>query len=242
MTERKQEHSGEFNKLIIALIIPGFFMFLCWMVFLLEISLNVDLTSYGLLPRTISHWYGIFTMPFLHGDFEHIFSNTVSFLVMGTMIFYFYKKNALPVFLWSYLFSGVLTWLIGRNNFHVGASAMIYAFAGYLFTSGILSKNRNLTAVSLIIVFLYGSMIWGVFPQNTGISWEGHLSGLVVGVVLSFIYRTPKPVDVYEDDDDETEYAEFEVENFHCTEDDSVKLKYFYKKEERKELNTPEKK
>ncbi|MDR2011063.1 MAG: rhomboid family intramembrane serine protease [Bacteroidales bacterium] len=240
MSENKYEHKNEFHKFLIASLVPAFFMFLCWMVFLLEISLHIDLSQYGLLPRSISNWYGIFTMPFLHGGFDHILSNTVSFIIMGTMIFYFYKKDALSVFLWSYFLSGILTWIIGRDNIHIGASAMIYAFAGYIFTSGILSKNRNLTAVSLIVVFLYGSMIWGIFPQNNGISWEGHLSGLAVGIGLSFIYRPPKFVDIYEDDDDEIVYTEFKVEDYNCTESDDTELKYFYK-EEKKNIKKSEK-
>lgn len=235
MTSNRINSKYELHKLILAGVFPSAFMFLCWMIFILEVSLSIDLTQYGLLPRNLTHWYGVLTMPFLHGSLDHILSNSISFIILGTMIFYFYHNQALQVFLWSYFLSGALTWIIGRDSFHIGASAMIYAFAGYVFTAGIVSKNKNLSAVSLIVVFLYGSMIWGIFPQDNGISWEGHLSGLIVGVVLALIY---KPVKHVESDEHSNYYHhhyhhvvhhEFHESNYNCTEDDDIDLKYHYK-------------
>lgn len=211
----------ELKKMLLAMVIPGSFIFLYWMIYLLEISLDIRLVEYGLRPREISHWYGILTMPFLHGGLEHIIANTTSFLVLGSLLFYFYNDDAIQIFIWSYILSGMLTWIIARNNIHIGASAMIYAFAGYVFTAGVISRNIRHMAISLIIVFMYGSMVWGMFPMNNNVSWEGHLSGFIVGIVLAFIYRPVMPVDeslVFSDFDDDCD----------CTENDNIEIKYFY--------------
>lgn len=213
----------ELKKMLLAMVIPGSFLFFCWMIYLIEISLNIDLSGYGLRPREISQWYGIITMPFLHGGFEHIIANTASFLVLGSLLFYFYNDDAIQIFIWSYFLSGVFTWIIGRNSIHIGASAMIYAFAGYLFTAGVISKNIRLMAIALIVVFMYGSMIWGIFPQNNNVSWEGHLSGFAAGIGLAFMYRPPKPVDESE------AFSEFEEDDCDCTGGDEVDVKYHYK-------------
>lgn len=231
MTDSKPTLKGEFRQLFLASIIPGCFIFLAWMIFLLEAGLDIELWQYGLQPRSFSQWYGIFTMPFLHSDLSHIVYNSISFMVLGTMLFYFYKKNALHVFLWSYLLSGVITWIIGRSNIHIGASAMIYAFVGYLFTAGVISKNKSNIAISLLIVFMYGSLIWGVFPQQTNVSWEGHLAGLLSGIGLSFIYRPPRTEELEEDN--EVFFTEYNSSNFDCTENDEVEITYFYKKEDK---------
>lgn len=214
----------ELRRLFSASVIPAFFMALAWLMFAAEGLLNVSLSQYGLMPREISHWFGILTMPFLHGGLSHIFANTVSFIVLGTMLFYFYPEKALHVFLISYFFSGIITWLIASGGVHIGASGMIYAFAAYIFTVGVRSGNIRNMAVSLIIVFLYGSMVWGLYPQNTGISWEGHLAGAVTGLVCAFIFpiKTEKPESL-DDDEVDDDY------DYNSTLDDSdYEIKYHY--------------
>ena len=214
----------ELKKMLLATVIPASFIFLFWMIYLLEISLNISFSEYGLRPREVSQWFGVLTMPFLHGGFEHIIANTTSFLVLGSLLFYFYNDNAIQIFIWSYVLSGIFTWLIGRDSIHIGASAMIYAFAGYIFTAGIISKNIRHMAIALVVVFLYGSMIWGIFPMNNNVSWEGHLSGFAVGIGLAFMIRPPKIVDEF------TTYSEFD-EDCDCTESDDVEINYFYKED-----------
>lgn len=226
MTETTDSKT-ELKKMMLATVIPASFIFLFWMVFLLEISLNISLSEYGLRPREISQWFGVLTMPFLHGGFEHIIANTTSFIVLGSLLFYFYNDDAIQIFVWSYILSGILTWIIGRDSIHIGASAMIYAFAGYLFTAGVLSKNIRHMAIALIVVFLYGSMIWGIFPMNNNVSWEGHLSGFAAGIGLAFMYRPPKPVEEY------STYSEFD-DDWDCTEHDEIEIKYWYNDEENK--------
>jgi|AntAceMinimDraft_14_1070370.scaffolds.fasta_scaffold14099_3 membrane associated rhomboid family serine protease len=223
--EIQTDSKTELKKMLLSTVIPGSFIFLFWMIYILEISLNISLSEYGLRPREISQWFGILTMPFLHGGIEHIIANTTSFLVLGSLLFYFYNDNAMQVFVWAYILSGILTWLIGRDSIHIGASAMIYSFAGYLFTAGVLSRNIRHMAIALIVVFLYGSMIWGIFPMNNNVSWEGHLSGFAAGIGLAFMYRPSKIIDKY------SVYSEFD-EECDCTEYDGIEIKYFYKNED----------
>ena len=217
----------EIRRLLVAAVIPTFFMVLCWMMFAAERLLDVSFSQYGLMPREISHWFGVFTMPFLHASLSHIFSNSVSFIVLGTMLFYFYPEKALRVFLISYFFTGILTWLIGIGGIHIGASGMIYAFAAYIFTVGARSGNIQNMALSLIVVFLYGSMVWGLYPQNTGISWEGHLAGAVTGLVCAFIYPVKKVVQDSLDDEDDDDYDT-------TFEGSDIEIKYHYTSEKEK--------
>jgi membrane associated rhomboid family serine protease len=226
MTELSDSKT-ELRKMLLAAIIPASFIFIAWMVYVLEIGLNISLSEYGLRPREFSQWFGVLTMPFLHGGFEHIIANTTSFLVLGSLLFYFYNDDAIQIFVWAYVLSGIFTWLIGRSSIHIGASAMIYSFAGYLFTAGVLSKNIRHMAISLIVVFLYGSMIWGIFPQNNNVSWEGHLSGFAAGIGLAFMYRPPKPVI------EEDIYSDFDEDDCDCTGGSDVEIKYHYNKSEK---------
>lgn len=206
----------ELRKMLLAMVIPASFMFLAWMVFILEKSLHISFSEFGLRPRDFKQWYGILTMPFLHGSLEHILANTGSFLILGAMLFYFHNDKAILLFILSYFFSGILTWLIGRESIHIGASAMIYAFAGYLFTAGLIGRNIRRMAVTLIIVFLYGSMVWGMLPINERISWEGHLSGFITGLILALIFTPPAPPTFPEEDEldnEEDRYWEIDENN-----------------------------
>jgi len=109
--------------------------------------------------------------------------------VLLSSLFYFYRQVALKILLFGALLSGFLTWLIARESYHIGASGVVYVLFSFVFFSGIIRKHYRLVALSFIIVFLYGSMIWYVLPIKQGISWEGHLSGLLVGVFFSIHYR-----------------------------------------------------
>ena len=166
---------------------------MCWLIKITEITMDISIAHYSIYPRYWKTLYGILLMPLIHGDIAHLTANSVTFLVLGTGIFYFYRDIALKVWGFSWIFTGLITWIIGREAYHIGASGLIYAFAGFLFLSGVLRNSLRMMAVSLLIVFLYGGMVWGVFPSGTNVSWEGHLAGLIVGIVLAFIYRSQGP-------------------------------------------------
>ena len=158
-----------------------------------EEYLGVRWIKYGVFPRSLEGVLGIVTSPFIHGDWKHVFNNSVPLLVLGTSLRYFYKDISKEVFLWSWLMSGLWLWAIGRSSFHIGASGIVYALASFLFFSGLIRKHTRLMAVSFIVIFLYGSMIWGVFPIKEHISWEGHLSGGLAGVILAWWFRSEGP-------------------------------------------------
>ncbi len=148
---------------------------------------------------------GILLSPFLHGDWKHVLNNSIPLIVLGTSLRYFYKTIAKEVFLWSWLMSGVWLWALGRESYHIGASGIVYALASFLFFSGLIRKHTKLMAISFFVVFLYGSMVWGLFPIKEHISWEGHLSGALAGIILAWWFRKegpPKQVYQYEIDEE----------------------------------------
>ena len=181
-----------------AAAVPGFLVLvLMWLVYWADFLFVSDFQRFGLQAQTVLGLRGIILMPWIHAhnDIKHILNNSLPTFLLLTLLFQSYREIAWRVFLLAWLLTGALLWLIGGTNgsIHIGMSGVIYALAGFLFTSGVLRKYLPLQALSLFIVFLYGSMIWGVFPTQPRVSWQGHLSGLIVGVILALIYRKQGP-------------------------------------------------
>ena len=198
------------QKFLCSLVVPLLIVALMWAVKIVEASLGIDLGRYGLVPHTVSGLVGILTMPFLHGGWEHLFANTVPILVLGTALFYFYPTLSVRVLIITYLSSGLLTWCIGDAcSTHVGASALVYGLNLFLIVSGFIRGNRSLIVISLIMVFLYGSFLWGMIPSLAipqHISWEGHLAGAIIGIFLAILFRKEGPQKEehhWDDDSDE---------------------------------------
>jgi len=168
---------------------PILFILIIWSVFWFEVQFGHDFAYLGVYPRTLSGLRGVIFSPFIHGDIEHLYHNTIPLFILSMALFYFYKTISWKVILYGILFSGFLTWCIGRSSYHIGASGLIYVLMSFTLFKGIFAKHFRLIALSLLIVFLYGSMIWYVFPIKEGISWEGHLSGLLVGLVFALIFK-----------------------------------------------------
>lgn len=199
-----------------------------WGIYTYELLSGNRLFEFGLLPRSMSHWYGIFTMPFLHDGWAHIISNSAPLFILTTFLYYFYKPFFGWVFLFIYLLTGFWTWIIGRPDFHIGASGIVYGLTSFIFFSGAFSKNYRLAAISLLVVFLYGSIIWGIFPIQVQMSWEGHLSGFIAGLVMSFYYKKELPKNPkfeWETKPDDTEYVQVPVEEM---ENGIIVTKYIY--------------
>ena len=160
-----------------------------WFVFALEIKYNFNFNALGIYPRQIKGLLGIVLSPLIHAHISHLYSNTFPLLILGCFLYYFYSNIATKILVLGVLLSGLLTWLIGRPSFHIGASGLIYVLFSFIFFKGIIAKHYRLIALSLVVVFIYGSMIWYTIPIEKGISWEGHLSGFVIGVVLALCYN-----------------------------------------------------
>lgn len=179
------------------LLYPILMVLTMWLVFWLDFNNDLHLSKYGVYPRSFQGLRGILFSPFLHGDGAHLWHNTIPIFILSTALIYFYRESATKVILWGTLFTGFFTWCIGRPSYHIGASGIIYMLFGFLLLKGLLAKNFRLLAVSFFVVFVYGGMIWYVTPIKNGISWEGHLSGLISGAILSFtlnqkIEKVPK--------------------------------------------------
>jgi membrane associated rhomboid family serine protease len=168
---------------------PILFVLIIWVVFWVEIRFGLDFNNFGVRPRTVEGLRGILFSPFIHGDIKHLFNNTIPLFVLSMALFYFYKNISWQILLFGILLTGLLTWGIGRPSNHIGASGLIYLLASFLFFKGIFSKYYRLMALSFIVVFLYGGLLWFVVPVKAGISWEGHLSGLITGFLFALIYK-----------------------------------------------------
>jgi len=197
-------------------------LFVCmlWLVFWIDTSYTLNLYQYGLLPRTLKGLIGIITMPFIHGDLRHLFNNSVPLIVLISFLFHFFKKHFFKVFIWLWLLNGLWTWVFARESFHIGASGLVYAFSSFIFFSGIILHDKKHIALSLLIVFLYGSMIWGIFPIDKHISWEGHLTGFISGIVIAFYLKSEllehyrKKLLFENDENDEDDEDDIDENNF----------------------------
>jgi membrane associated rhomboid family serine protease len=176
-----------------SMLFPLFFLFIIWTIKIAEVLLNIDLAFLGIFPLRAKGLIGIITAPLIHSDFEHLTANSVPIFILGTGLFYFYNKIAYKVFFLSYLIANIWIWFGARQAYHIGASGLVYSFASFLFFSGMIQRNIRLMAISLLVVFLYGSMVWGVLPIQPHISWESHLMGAIAGMVLAFYYRELGP-------------------------------------------------
>lgn len=200
---------AEKKKIVQSLIVPGALLALMWLIKIIEWQTKTSFAAWGLRPLTVDGLLGIATAPMLHSDFKHLFSNSIPFLFLGSMLYYFYKEAANAVMILSWVFTGFLVWLMARHSTHIGASGVVYALAAFHFTSGLIRRNPGLMAVTLLITFLYGSMVWGIFPQffpGQNISWESHLSGMISGLIFAIWFRNigPQKVEyVWSDDEDE---------------------------------------
>lgn len=189
--EKQHDNPFQFTKAV--LLLPLFFVLTLWLVFWYELHFQDSLSHFGVYPREIFGLKGIFFSPFLHGDIEHLANNSIALLILLPILRYFYKEQSFLVLFLGILFSGLGTWLLGRPNYHIGASGLIYALVSFIFFKGIFTKYYRLVALSFTVVILYGGSVWYMFPHvKEGISWEGHLAGFSVGLVLALLLKTPQ--------------------------------------------------
>ncbi|WP_109299499.1 rhomboid family intramembrane serine protease [Aquimarina sp. AU474] len=225
---------------------PLLFILLIWIVFWFEVRFGFDFNNYGVYPRTIIGLRGVLFSPFIHADITHLWHNTLPLLILSIALFYFYRQNAWKILLVGVLLTGLSTWFFGRPANHIGASGVVYLLFGFLFFKGIIARHFRLTALSFVVVFIYGSMVLYVLPIDPKISWEGHLSGLVVGALLALIikkgvvkpkkYRWESPD--YNPEDDE--FLKHFDENGNFIEnlpEEDIEVIYEYKDDKKEEEN-----
>lgn len=185
---------SEKRKIKFALLFPLSYLVLIWLVYLVFWFLDMEMSTIGIAPQKAKGIIGILLSPFAHGSINHLVSNSVSFAALSVALFYFYRLIAYRVFLFNWFISGLLLWIGGRESIHIGASGLVYGLAFFIFFSGVLRRDKKLSAISMIVVFLYGSMVWGMVPQQNNISWEGHLFGALSGLSIAWYYRK-NPID-----------------------------------------------
>jgi membrane associated rhomboid family serine protease len=160
-----------------------------WSVFAIDNVFHLGLNRFGLLPRDAFGALGILTTPLLHSDLDHVFNNSIPMLVLGWCLFFFYPRSAWWALLGTWLSTGLFVWLSARPDIHIGASGVVYALVAFVFWSGLLRRHRQLVALSLFTVFMYGSLVWGILPIEHRVSWESHLWGGIAGLAFAWFFR-----------------------------------------------------
>jgi membrane associated rhomboid family serine protease len=213
MTDHKmvKEKREVFLSVVCSLILTS----IPWIVQIVSAVFSLNLKSYGLRPLEIEGLTGILTMPLLHSDWDHLISNTPPLFVLLFGLFLFYKKTSWRILLYLYVISGLFTWFMGRSSTHIGASGLVYGLASFHFVSGVIKKVPRQQAFALLVAFLYGGFVWAFFPtlyQGTNVSWEGHLSGLITGIILAFYFRNdglkPPVYSFMEEEDDDFDFLD----------------------------------
>ena len=203
------------RKLVNSLFLSAIIVIILWIVKIIEWVFALDFSGLGIFPLKTEGLIGIVFAPLIHGDFSHLSANSGSLFILSWMLFYFYRPIAFRVFFLVWILGGLWTWLVARESYHIGASGVVYGLATFLFVSGLIRRTPRLMATTMVVIFLYGSMIWGVFPDffpHKNISWESHLMGALAGLILAVFYRKEGPKrkiyswewdELEEDDEDE---------------------------------------
>jgi membrane associated rhomboid family serine protease len=202
----------ERKRLLLSMLIPFLLVAFMWLLMGASALFGTSFHFLGIYPGKVSSLTGIITSPFVHSGIRHLFNNTLPLFILGTSLFYFYSQVSFRVLLWITLLTGLAVWITGRPAWHIGASGIVYGLASFLFVSGIIRRHIPLMALSLLVAFLYGEMVWGIFPGfRIDISWESHMLGAAAGVALAVWYRhegPQRPVPFYERDEEEESEAE----------------------------------
>ena len=203
----------ERKRFLYSLVFPVFFLFLLWAVKAFEVSMDLSFMKGGVYPRRISGIKGILFSPLIHADWKHLVDNSMPVFFLSLALFYFYRDIAYKIWFLIYLIGGILLWGIGRQAYHIGASGLIYGLAAFLFLSGVIRRVRSLMAISLLVVFWYGGMVWGLLPFDFEVSFEAHITGALAGILLAVVYRNQGPEPERSIFDEEDEYVEETEDN-----------------------------
>ena len=178
------------QKVFAAAKFPIYFVILIWIIHIFSWISGLSLHWFGIYPRISSGLKGVITAPLIHGDFLHLFSNSLPILLLTFMLFFFYRKIAVQSFVLIYLLTGLSVWIFARPSFHIGASGVVYGLVAFIFWSGIFRRNLKSIVLALIVTVLYSGYFLGIVPGEDGISWESHLLGGIVGILVAFVYRS----------------------------------------------------
>ena len=220
----------EAEKLRQSVIYSIGFISILWLIKFYEMGTDSDLSFLGILPRTLKGSVGIITSPLIHGNFAHLLSNTFPLLLLTAGVVYFYNRIAFQVVSIIYILTGIWVWIIAREAYHIGASGLVYGLVTFLFFSGVFRKDASSVALSLIVIFLYGGMLYGLVPTDSGVSYESHIIGAVTGMLIAFYFRKTKTLAIKTYD-----WMDEEEENENMNTTYEIKYKYRYREEDNKD-------
>lgn len=219
----------DIQRIMLAAAKPLFPIFILYILKIMEVGMDWNFSRLGVYPMEKRGLVGILTHPLIHSGFSHLLANTIPLFFLSWCLFYFYRGIAGKIFILIWLGGGLLTFLIGKPGWHIGASGLIYGLAFFLFFSGILRKYVPLIAISLFVTFLYGGIIWHMFPyfSPANMSWEGHLSGGIMGTLCAFGFlnhgpQRPEPFADETDEDEEEESPEEDINDHNTTDSTDI--------------------
>jgi len=170
------------------------FIGVLWAIELANNAFHLRLAHFGIYPREPAGLWGVLFAPLIHGTWGHLISNSISLAVLGVALLYGYPRSRGYVLLLIYLGSGLGVWLFARSSFHIGSSGLTHGIMFFIFVSGILRRDKLSIALAMIVFFLYGGMIWTIFPNEPDVSYESHFFGALMGLIAAFLFRNLDPV------------------------------------------------
>lgn len=182
----QKKHISYFNRLRESAVVPFRFSLLMVLVFLVQVIFYTDLGFLGILPQVYSGLIGVVFAPLIHGSSMHLYANLFPILILGSSLYFFYDRIADQVFFYCYFMTNCIVWLFGRPYYHIGASGLVYGLAMFLIALGFFRGSFKSLLISVVIIIFYGGIIYGILPTNKLISWESHLAGAVVGMMMAF--------------------------------------------------------
>ena len=222
---------SDLRKVIQALYVPLLLVLLIIIMHVLRLYDIIGFKYLALIPMEVEGLSGIVLMVFGHKDWDHLISNIIPLLLFAWALFYYYREFSLKALFLMWFIAGLWLWFFAQDGRHVGASGLVYALATFHITSAWLRRVFRLMAFAMLVIFLYGGMIWGFFPElfpEQNISWEGHLTGALAGITVAVYFRKrglQKPV-LEDDDEDEDEDEEI------------IRLWYEYQEGKKEDLNS----
>ncbi len=198
------------NSLRESVVVPAIIVLLLWAIHGALYVLHIDVGNYGLTPRSLSGLWGVATSPLVHANITHLASNTLPLFVLSTGVIYFYRQSAVQAIVLIYFLTQIFVWAFARSSAlgldglshpvtHLGISGVVYGLFAFVLGMGFFQRNIKSIILALLVITYYGSMIWGIFPTQEGISFESHLFGAIVGLIIAFAFQ-----DIVEPDDEVT--------------------------------------
>ena len=159
-----------------------------WMLEVLDQLSGNQLDQLGIQARDVDGMPEIFTAPFLHAGWDHLISNSLPFVVLGFLVLLSGLARWLAASLIIIVVSGLAAWsLTPANTIILGASGLIFGWLTYLLARGIWSRRPAQVVIAVLVLLLYGGLIWGVLPGVAGVSWQAHLGGAIGGVIAAWL-------------------------------------------------------